>query len=895
MQACWCGWCMTARTSRAEPVARELDGRIAPFLGRVLDGHGSPGGTCFQVSPGVLVTAWHVLNEVGAPALGDTARVDPLAGGSWFDAAVVVVDELRDLAVLRGDVPLAGSVPGLVPTDEVALRTELEITGVSRVRDRHAYRFLTATGTWQGPTTRDEQLPMGRLNADAILPGMSGAPVLRAGDQMVLGVLSGRYNSADGWLEHTGWVARTETLIRLLAGIAEPVVQASVTGQPAEIVLGIGERTVSLSGDGWQVTGEHQGISPELGAAVNEIARARARAATTRRDPAAPPRDQVFASEPAGEQLALGRAGQLMAQAFLPGQVGTRLGEVLATATAAHMPVRLGVQAAGELAWLPWEAMAAPQGAGPLALHPLVALYRRIPQAQASAATPGPLRILVAIAAPESAGSAVLNYEHELRAVLAAVRTARQGHAQVRIVPFATVEAIRAELTAAAVHILHLSGHGTPGIMHLEDAAGKPHAVTADQFADEAIPPGKMPPVIALAACYTDVAPADGTPSFAQRLCERGASAVIATETSITDNYATRVFARLYERLSDTDAPNVVAAVADARRAVRKELTALPGPGAAAAAQEWAVLSVLARTGSLPLIDPHAPPRDAPWRTRPRIPELIDREAGEFVGRRSELRSWPAQLAGTSTSGIVIHGIGGIGKTTLASELAYRYAETRGQVVIACRRGPAGVDTVLAAITSALRGHLIGTGITASPLYGALAACGAPDIPWRERMVHLTGQILPMLPPVLLILDNFEDNLTSGPARVVADPDLADLLADLAGTPATTRLLVTSRYPFALPGHAERALTFHQAAPLSLAETLKLIWALPTLDRLDSGQAEQVWRLLGGHPRALEYLDALLAHGQVGSPTSPAASPPPCSTASATPAPPTPGSPLQAS
>ncbi|HEV3287613.1 MAG TPA: AAA family ATPase, partial [Streptosporangiaceae bacterium] len=383
--------------------------------------------------------------------------------------------------------------------------------------------------------------------------------------------------------------------------------------------------------------------------------------------------------------------------------------------------------------------------------------------------------------------------------------------------------------------------------------------MTADQFADEAIPPGKMPPVIALSACYTDVAEADGAASFAQRLCERGASAVIATETSITDSYAIRVFARLYERLTDTSAPDIVTAVADARRAVHQELAALPGPPAAA--EEWAVLSVLARTGSMPLVDPHAPPRDAPWRTRPRIPGLIDREAGEFVGRRRELRSWPAQLADTSTAGIVIHGIGGIGKTTLASELAHRYAETRGQAVIACHRGPAGVDTLLATITSALRRHLIDTGTTASPLYGALAACAAPDIPWHERMAYLTGQILPGLPALLLILDNFEDNLSGGQARVVADPDLAGLLADLAAAPATTRLLVTSRYPFTLPGHAEQALTFHQAAPLSLAETLKLIWALPALDRLDTSQAEQVWRLLGGHPRALEYLDALLAHG----------------------------------
>ena len=42
---------------------------------------------------------------------------------------------------------------------------------------------------------------------------------------------------------------------------------------------------------------------------------------------------------------------------------------------------------------------------------------------------------------------------------------------------------------------------------------------------------------------------------------------------------------------------------------------------------------------------------------------------------------------------------------------------------------------------------------------------------------------------------------------------------------------------------------------------MKLAWSLPALDRLDEAQLEQVWRLAGGHPRSLEYLDALLSGG----------------------------------
>jgi tetratricopeptide (TPR) repeat protein len=49
--------------------------------------------------------------------------------------------------------------------------------------------------------------------------------------------------------------------------------------------------------------------------------------------------------------------------------------------------------------------------------------------------------------------------------------------------------------------------------------------------------------------------------------------------------------------------------------------------------------------------------------------------------------------------------------------------------------------------------------------------------------------------------------------------------------------------------------------PLSLAQTRKLIWRLPGLDALTGAQQQRARTDVGGHPRALEYLDALLRHG----------------------------------
>jgi hypothetical protein len=144
----------------------------------------------------------------------------------------------------------------------------------------------------------------------------------------------------------------------------------------------------------------------------------------------------------------------------------------------------------------------------------------------------------------------------------------------------------------------------------------------------------------------------------------------------------------------------------------------------------------------------------------------------------------------------------------------------------------------------------------------ALDVAARADLGWQDRLGVLRDYVLDRV-PVLVLLDNFEDNLqpADDTRYTVADETVAGLLAAWTADPGMARMLVTSRYPFTLPGGAERALSFRPLGALSRAETMKLAWSLPSLDRLDEDQLEQVWRLVGGHPRSLEYLDALLSGG----------------------------------
>ncbi|MGP0023217.1 MAG: CHAT domain-containing protein, partial [Streptosporangiaceae bacterium] len=802
----------------------------------------------------MLVTACHVLEEVGAASEGARVRVDPLSGGQPFDAVVARLDPLRDLAVLTTRTELPGVAGELTPTGQVPLRTEVNVTGHVVVDDPgHVYKFLDAPGEWAGGTTKDDAVPLGRMTSSDVMPGMSGAPVIRASDGAVAGVVSGRYNTADGWLAGTVWVARTEDMLVLLDGIADVGFRQLPLAGAVDVLLTVTAARVRLTGAGINVAADHGGVRPGLAEAVLESRRARARVGLAARAPAEP--------GPRPEQLALSRVGQLLGESFLPGPIRGELGRALAAAKRAHQPVRLGLTVPAELAGLPWEALPSPDGSGPLALRELVCLYRKA-GAPMARALPGPLRIVVAIASPDESG-ALLDYEQELRNVLAAVRAARQDAADVRVVPFATPAAIRAELERGPAHVLHISGHGAPGILQLENEDGTPRPVTAGQLVRLAIPPGRMPPVITLAACYTGAAASEDGASFAAELCERGAAAVIATETSITDTYATRLMARLYGTLAQSGSPDVVAALADARREVQAELAASSDKRDTELATlgEWAAVTVLAASGSVTVVDPDRTRPAVRQPARPRIAGLAGRDDWYFVGRRREQRRWPLDLTGPGLAGIVVTGIGGTGKTTLAAEIVTRVRDREPGRILVSLRGPLTLESVLGAVTSTIRRELLVHGGIETTALQALDVAGRTDLGWQDRLAILREHVLDQV-PVLLVLDNFEDNLGSCEAGYeVRDQVLAGVLAAWVTDPGASRLLITSRYAFTLPGGAEQALSFRQLGALSRAETWKLAWSLPALDKLEEGQLEQVWRLAGGHPRSLEYLDALLSGG----------------------------------
>ncbi len=223
--------------------------------------------------------------------------------------------------------------------------------------------------------------------------------------------------------------------------------------------------------------------------------------------------------------------------------------------------------------------------------------------------------------------------------------------------------------------------------------------------------------------------------------------------------------------------------------------------------------------------------------------------------RSAERRRWSAELMGPDLAGLVLHGVGGIGKSVLAAQITERVGRLGPECVTTILTGEVTAEAFLAGVVAALRRHpKARNGTTAE----AVAAADRADLSWAQRLALLREHVLGQV-PLLLVLDNFDDNLSlEAGTCTIRDPSLIELLTSWAAPPHRGRLLITCRHRFAVPEAAAPWLGFRHLGPLSRSGAVELARSLPALGLLGGPDLDQTWRLLGGHPRAMEYLDALL-------------------------------------
>jgi hypothetical protein len=504
---------------------------------------------------------------------------------------------------------------------------------------------------------------------------------------------------------------------------------------------------------------------------------------------------------------------------------------------------------------------------GPLGLMPNVSVIRRMAAPgtgqdrqpgplSAPEPIPGPLKILAAVAAPDETKTrnAPLDVEAEMAAVLNATSEVAAGsHAQVRILEVASLRAIREALAADTYHVLHLSAHGSSKLVELEDEDGAPATVTSEDLVKALRSSGRPVPLIVLSACSAAIAPG---------LVARGADRVIAMLAPITDTYATMLARYLYRELAVYPDKSVGQALARARYQAEDERFQLardqiPRP-------EYGAATLFTANGDAPLVDQTAKPIPLTVATAPPAGKgARELPVGALIGRRAQLRGVIDILRRADraverfgvASGVVLTGVGGIGKSALAGRVMSRLRDDGW--LIAVHEGRWN-PTVLISSTARAIGDAIPRADDQA-VAGALGRCcellGSGEID-DSRKLAIIADLLSSL-PILMIFDDFEQNLTTGGGEFL-DPATDEAITRLADAAETGALLLTCRYP--LPG-PDRLLVPVPVPPLSAAELRRLFLRLPALRELDMDDRRLLMRTIGGHPRLIEFTDALLRGG----------------------------------
>ena len=501
---------------------------------------------------------------------------------------------------------------------------------------------------------------------------------------------------------------------------------------------------------------------------------------------------------------------------------------------------------------LPFELLRMSDGR-PLCTLPGARFHRRVPGVDRAVAKalPGPLKILVAVGAPEETltESDPFDVEAAMQAILDAIGGVESaGRAQVRILEVGGPGEIEAALREDQYHVLHISAHGSAAGLELENEDGEPMPVAAADLVAHLRAAGRPLPLVVLSSC---AGAARGAGSLAAQLVEHGVDRVLAMQAAVTDDYATLLARQFYDALGTTRDATAGAALATARRSVE---AARAKADTASTPPEFGVATLLTAGDDTPLVDAGATADPIEHATQaPGGGAVRSLRIGELIGRRKQLREALSALRGGpaaaerfgDVSGVVLTGVGGIGKTALAGRIERRLAEAGW--LTAVHEGSWDPSKLTAAVVAALGAH--------PQLSEARELLAGPDLDEAAKL-DLTCQLLARV-PLLVLFDDFERNLDAEDGSF-SDAGFEEIFGRLCDAARAGKLLVTSRYPIATADPWLRRIPMPALSP---AELRRLLIRLPALRALDLEERVVVMRTIGGHPRLIEFVDAMLRGG----------------------------------
>ncbi|QIR38505.1 CHAT domain-containing protein [Tolypothrix sp. PCC 7910] len=390
--------------------------------------------------------------------------------------------------------------------------------------------------------------------------------------------------------------------------------------------------------------------------------------------------------------------------------------------------------------------------------------------------------------------------------------------------------------------VIHLTGHATfrdgkPRFI-TETELGEAEYSSAEDIATEL--QFQLPKLIFLSGCNTGYSRDAGSVlSMAEALLKHGATAVIGWGQRVLDTDATATAAALYQELSA--GKTLTEAIAIAYQVLLKNQ-----------ARDWHLLRLyvaetlpgaLVKRGRKPVprasvaqefLDPEKKLRVATRET--------------FVGRRRQLQNCLRVLKPYSEKiGVLIHGMGGLGKSTIAARLCDRLSES--EKIIWWRQ--IDESSLVSQLADKLRNAELRTALRE----------GKEELKYRLRDVfaelNQSGE-----KPFLLVFDDFEWNLEHRQGRYILKTQVAEILKSLVWAikenNADHRIIITCRYDF----ESDQDESFDKQ-PLESFRKSDLQKKLSRLTAFNSEEIslnliEQAEILADGNPRLLEFFNEVL-------------------------------------
>ncbi|BBD61940.1 TPR repeat-containing protein [Nostoc sp. HK-01] len=398
--------------------------------------------------------------------------------------------------------------------------------------------------------------------------------------------------------------------------------------------------------------------------------------------------------------------------------------------------------------------------------------------------------------------------------------------------------------------VFHLTGHAsikdeapyTPYFI-TETEIGERHETTAAELAE--VFRFRFPKLVFLSGCRTGQAADKGAvPSMAEALIAQGAIAVLSWGRPVEDRTATAAAAHLYGKLAA--GYQLAQALASTYQQLFKQNV-----------RDWHLLRLYVQgecPGALVDVLGDVPP-SAP---EPAYQQFLDPDTqlvrvakpSEFVGRRRTLQRC---LKAIRTSlGVLIHGLGGVGKSTVTARLLERMVGYHRLVNFRQLDEDRLLKSLAEQCTSE-RGHDILNGKL--PLMQRLTKFFTEGLNTKEQRFAF-------------VLDDFEANLDLRNGVYVLQPQVVDVLLALLKAMQNSQLphkvIITCRYNFTL-SELNHRLYREPLGALGGADLIKKYNRLDSFNgswQFQPDLPERAKQAADGNPRLLEWLDKILQNSQ---------------------------------